>query len=735
MTYLNTRVGVYSSVKSKKTGNQVYVLSKKVNTTLGELLTSGNSQHLIRAYRATKQKHVKDQIVSYTPAGYWPDKRHKTVRPATETGLVQIDIDGKSNPHITDWLAYRQYLFTRYPFIAVCALSCGGAGLYLLCNSTGYDHYEGHFFAIAELLHNSEELNIDTSVSSPNEIRYLSLPEDALIRSDAAMFTEIREKPKNEFDAIFIQGDGKLVEIPEELRGHMQRKHVVDFITRNLHNGVTIDQVQGYLSLHARDYMSPNSHMYGDAQAYCTLAEDLYRRYNEQFNQAAEVGQKAKLTSGSTGIKLLVHPGSKDRENRLKEYERLQFALSWVYGRVHYDVLADSYKLDDGTETGPGREYEEYNALADDLTYIDKHFFVTAFETGKIPRVNSLKLWSESLPDWDKKDWIKKFAGYLPAKDPVQAELFLKGWLIRSYIQGCNPGDRNVMEIVNRWFLILHQHKEDSGKSSYLQWLSPNMDWVKLSGIEESKDGYSAMAKYLFVLDDELKGLGSFKYYERLKAMISTAKVDVRPPYAKADINLPRVTSFYGSTNSDNIFPASEGNTRFLVIPLRDEAFNWREYTRTIDKQQLWAQVKHLAGTDWLEKNSGAIADIRKEINSGLTRESLEVYAVSHYLQADTSGNVLPAGRILELLRDDYDYKNLNINNLGNALRSQFGERVNGYMNGKRMKGYPVMFSVTQSVTQGSDSRAAVAVALGDQEQKAKLGVSRMISRRPNATK
>lgn len=718
MTYLDIRVGVYSSVKSKKTGNQVYVLDKKLNITLGALLSSGNSQHLIRAYRSTRQKHVKDQIASYTPAGHWPDKRHKATRPATETGLVQIDIDGKSNPHITDWLAYRQYLFTKFPFIAVCAISCGGAGIYLLCNSSGYDHYEGHFFAIADLLHNSEELNIDTSVSSPNEIRYLSLPEDCLVRSDAAMFTDIREKPRNEFDAIFIQGDGQLVEIPEELRGHMQRKHVVDFITRNLHNGVPIEQIQAYLTLHARDYMSPSSHMYGDAAAYATLAEDLYRRYADQFNQAAEVGQKARLTSpgSSGGIKLLVHPGSKDRENRLKEYERLQYALAWVYGRVHYDVLADSYKLDDGSETGPGREYEEYNALADDLTYIDKHFFVTAFETGKIQRINSLKIWSEGLPKWDKKDWIKKFAAYLPAKDPLQAELFLKGWLIRAYIQGVNPNDADLMSVVNRWFLILHQHKEDSGKSSYLQWLSPRLDWVKLSGIEESKDGYSAMAKYLFVLDDELKGLGSFKYYERLKAMISTAKVDVRPPYAKADINLPRVTSFYGSTNSDSIFPATEGNSRFLVIPLKDEEFNWREYTRTIDKQQLWSQVAHLANTDWLEKNSAAIADQRREINAGLTRESSEVFAVTNYLRTDTTGNVLPTGKILERLRDDFDYKNLNINTLGQALRTVFGERTNGVCNGVRMKGYPVRFGSDSNSDSRSDST---------QEPRAKLGGSK----------
>lgn len=729
MTYLNTRVGVYSSVKSKKTGNQVYVLNKKLNTTLGELLSSGNSQHLIRAYRSTGQKHVKDQIASYTPAGYWSDKRHKTTRPQTETGLVQIDIDGKSNPHITDWLSYRQYLFTRYPFIAVCAVSCGGKGLYLLCNSSGYDHYEGHFFAIAELLHNSEELNIDTSVSSPNEIRYLSLPEDCLVRADAAMFTDVREKPKNEFDAIFIEGDGKLVEVPEELRGYMQRKHVVDFITRNLHNGVTVDQVQAYLSLHARDYMSPQSHMYGDAAAYSTLAEDLYRRYAEQFNQAAEAGHKARLSSpgAAGGIKLLVHPGSKDREKRLMEYERLQYALAWVYGRVHYDVLADSYKLDDQTETGPGREYEEYNAMADDLTYIDKHFFVTAFETGKIQRINSLKIWSDQLPDWDKKDWVKKFAGYLPAKDPKQAELFLKGWLIRAYIQGCNPNDADLMSIVNRWFLILHQHKEDSGKSSYLQWLSPNLNWVKLSGIEESKDGYSAMAKYLFVLDDELKGLGSFKYYERLKAMISTAKVDVRPPYAKADINLPRVTSFYGSTNSDNIFPATEGNSRFLVIPLRDEEFNWREYTRTIDKQQLWSQIKHLASTDWLDKNSGLIADYRKEINAGLTRESQEIFAVTNYLAQDLSGNVLPTGKIMERLRNDFDYKSININSLGQALRTVFGERINGLYGGVRTKGYQVYFKIDKPGVQSSVS-TSVSGSVSDQNDRAKLRGSRFIS-------
>jgi hypothetical protein len=704
MSYLDTRVGVYLYGKNKKTGKDYYQLSEKRSVPLGELLKSGESRHLIRQYRRTRKYDIKKQIASYTPAGFYPEKRTKTTTPQQQTGLVQIDIDGKSNPR-EDWVLYRDYLFREYPFIAVAAISCGGEGIYLLINTTGFENYDGHYFAAVKLFSEREELVIDTAVSSSNEVRFLSLPEDCLIREDADVFTEVTVKPKNEYENATQEGDGALIEVPKAQRGKMQRENVVRFITANIHNGVPINEVKVYLTQHCEDYMSRDSHMYGNAEGYCDLADDLYNRYADQFNQAIEKGRKATLTraaGGGSSKAAIVHPATQEREKAMRDSEKLRTAIDWVQSRCVYDVIGDQYVTTEGT-TNPDKEYAAYNKLSDDMTFIERHFFVTAFATGDIERVNSIKRWGQSLPEWDKKDHIRKLAGYMPAEDPAQAELFLKGWLIRTFIQAVNPEDRDETSIVNRWFLILHQHKEESGKSSFLQWLAPRLEWVKLSGLEENKDGYSAMAKYMLVLDEELAGLGSFRYNERLKAMVSTSKVDVRPPYMKADISMPRVASFCGSTNNDKIFSPTESNTRFLVIPLKDFDFEWKQYVKNVDRAQLWAQVKHLATTDWLDSNDAAIKNYRNEINQTLLKDSEERYVVETYLERTDDGTIMQTEQIAEQLRETFNYTKINLITLGQSLRKLYGERVNGYVNGGRRKGYPVRFKKGES---GSESIA-----------------------------
>lgn len=697
MSYLNTKVGVYTSVKSKKTGRLVYVLNEKMSRPLMEVLQSTDFVHRINAYRSTKKKLVKDQIGSFTPVGYYPEKRVKTVEPETQTGLIQIDIDGKVNGNVTDWPAYRDYLFATYPFIAVASLSCGGGGLYLLINTTGYENYERHFYAAVELLSDQEELNIDISVSSPNEIRYLALPSDALIRPDATVFDLVRDKPKNEFDDIFIEGNGQLVEVPQVLRGTMQRKHAVDFITRNLHNGVGIDQVTEYLTLHCKDYMSRDSHMYGDAEALSQLTQDLYHRYADQFNQAATPSRRATIHRRGTDSagnpiapQQFVHPVHDEPDKMMRDDDKLRTAIDFVQSRVTYDLVQGNYVTDDGQTTNPAKEYAAYNEISDRFTFIEKHFFSSVFEAGMIAQINSMRVWADSLPEWDGNDWVSMIASYLPAKDPQQARLFLTGWLIKAFEQATNFRDRNPIDIVNRWFLILHQHRENSGKTSYLQWLSPRHEWVKLSGLEESKDGYAAMARYMFVLDDELNGLGNFKQQERLKSMVSTSKIDVRIPYGKSDVNLQRVASFYGSTNSDKIFSPTEGNSRFLVIPLRDEKFNWQEYTLSVDRSQMWAQVKAMASTEWIRQNEQSIDTLRRAINADLVKEDEEYYLVSKYLVQDES-NIMQTGEIIEAFKERYNYTRVNYNRIAQSLIKVFGQRRNGYNpDGSRTKGYPV---------------------------------------------
>lgn len=421
--------------------------------------------------------------------------------------------------------------------------------------------------------------------------------------------------------------------------------------------------------IHDEEWMMPESHTGGDF---------------DKLKTACKAAWKKALAEVEAGV---------TPKKELKNFEKLRIAREWVDFRVVYDTFLGQY-LCDNVVTNPAAEYDTYNFQADEDTYIPKPFFVNAFEVDRMPRVSVLKDWGESLPKH--KGAIKeinKLATFIPAVDPEQAQLFLTGWLIRSYIQAVNPFDQDANSIVNRWFLILHQQRQDSGKSGFFRWLSPYPGWVKENGLEDNKDGYIALARYLFVLDDELGGLSRVQQHERLKAMISTSKIDVRPPYGKVDVSLDRTASFCGSTNNTDIFPSAEGTTRFLVLPLTEQEFDWQSYTQQVDKTKLWAEVKYLATTDWLDVNTPAIIKYRSDTNKEFVKDDIEAFVVARYIREDIKAtHLLRAGDIMRIFcGTDYGYNNLNIVRLGQALRKTFGERMSGKSpDGADIKGYKV---------------------------------------------
>lgn len=298
MNYLSTKVGIYKSSRYKhpKTGKPVLGYTFRKAIPLEDLLKDSTSKFLIQKYRETKNPRVKEDILLFTPAGYYTGKRQEK-EPLTEsTGLVQVDVDGKTNPKIENWPKYRDYLFERYPWIAVCGISCGGQGLFILALTTGWENYSAHFYALAELLEAEEELIIDRAVSSPNELRYMTLNEDIVYRDKAKVFKDTASKPQSKFELTTVIGTGKLVAIPDSLVGKMRRQDVLDYILANLHNGVTRAEVVAYLGNNLDKLTDKTSTVHGDMDAVDYLSVDLYTRYADQFGQRGS--ERARLSSG-----------------------------------------------------------------------------------------------------------------------------------------------------------------------------------------------------------------------------------------------------------------------------------------------------------------------------------------------------------------------------------------------------------------------------------------------------
>lgn len=283
LNYLATLVSLYKAVTNKK-GNTVYIANG--SKPLKDVLTSADTDKLVKAFRRSNDKKQKARILTFTPVGKYGSERKKTVKPEACTNLVQIDIDSKVNPQITNWPKYRDHLFKKYEWIAVVSLSCSGAGLFILAHTTCWESYEEHFNHIADLLNKNEELNIDLAVGSPNELRYCTLSEDVVMRPNAKIYKGTKPREVAAIDTVEVKGDGEVIQVPKEDWGKWHYVHLSSYLGKSIANAVPKEDVIAYMQQNCKKFFDKASTRFGDPSLIRDQIETFYDTYGEQFGAA-----------------------------------------------------------------------------------------------------------------------------------------------------------------------------------------------------------------------------------------------------------------------------------------------------------------------------------------------------------------------------------------------------------------------------------------------------------------
>lgn len=281
--YLDTPVSLYKAVTNRK-GSTVYIANG--SKPLREVLASPDTDRIVKAFRKTNDKKLKARINTFTPVGKYGTERKKTVKPEACTNLVQIDIDSKVNAHVKNWHKYRDYLFKKYEWIAVIGLSCSGAGLFILANTTAWENYEAHFNHIANLLNEQEELNIDLAVGSPNELRYCTLSEDVVTRENAKVYKGVKEREVHYTDTVEVKGDGEIIPVPKETYGTWHYVHLASYLGKSIANAVPKEAVIAYMQENCKKFFDKASTRFGDPNLIREQIETFYDSYAEQFGAA-----------------------------------------------------------------------------------------------------------------------------------------------------------------------------------------------------------------------------------------------------------------------------------------------------------------------------------------------------------------------------------------------------------------------------------------------------------------
>jgi len=114
---------------------------------------------------------------------------------ARKTGWIALDVDGKDNPHLTDFEAVRDEL-SKIIYVAFSCLSVGGNGVWLLLKVEHPDRQEDYF---QQLLHDFRERGVvldHTKGKNPNEARFYSFDPGAKIRDDFKIYDRLPSTPQ-----------------------------------------------------------------------------------------------------------------------------------------------------------------------------------------------------------------------------------------------------------------------------------------------------------------------------------------------------------------------------------------------------------------------------------------------------------------------------------------------------------------------------------------------------------
>jgi putative DNA primase/helicase len=361
-TYLDTQVSLYKAVTNKK-GSTVYISNG--SKPLREVLQSNDTDRLVKSFRKTNDKKIKARINTFTPVGKYGSERKKSIKPEECTNLVQIDIDSKVNGHIKNWKKYQDYIFKKYEWAAVVALSCSGAGMFILVNTTGWENYEAHFNHVADLLNRQEELNIDLAVGSPNELRYCTLSEDVLMRENAKVYKGVKEREVHFVDTIQVKGDGEVITVPKESYGTWHYVHLSSYLGKSIQNAVPMDAVIDYMSANCKKFFDKASTRFADPGAIREQITTFYDHYNEQFGTAKQSVRVKIGTAESDTLKSDVFDDTLDFHKTNQTQRQIMIV----------DAILDKYKIvttDAGVHFYTGTYWE----LMKDSTV--EHFMMSA---------------------------------------------------------------------------------------------------------------------------------------------------------------------------------------------------------------------------------------------------------------------------------------------------------------------------------------------------------------------
>ena len=204
----------------------------------------------------------------------------------------------------------------------------------------------------------------------------------------------------------------------------------------------------------------------------------------------------------------------------------------------------------------------------------------------RISEYHPFTAYFERLPEWDGTDRVSALARRV-SDDPVWVNGFHR-WMLGLSAQWMQF--RSDTNRANSVAPLLVSSRQGLGKSTFCRLLMPDAlkaYYTESYDLCSPASAEARLAAYGLINLDEFDKLGASKM-PLLKNLMQASALNIRKAYKRSASTLPRIASFIGTSNREDLLVDRTGSRRFLCVSLEHAI----DCTTSVEHEQLYAQLK-----------------------------------------------------------------------------------------------------------------------------------------------
>ena len=207
----------------------------------------------------------------------------------------------------------------------------------------------------------------------------------------------------------------------------------------------------------------------------------------------------------------------------------------------------------------------------------------------RISEYHPFTAYFEQLPEWDGKDRVSALARRV-SDNPVWVNGFHR-WMLGLSAQWMQfRSDTNSINRANSVAPLLVSSRQGLGKSTFCRLLMPDVlkaYYTESYNLGSPASAEAKLAAYGLINLDEFDKLSASKM-PLLKNLMQASALNIRKAYKRSASALPRIASFIGTSNREDLLVDRTGSRRFLCVSLEHAI----DCVTPVEHEQLYAQLK-----------------------------------------------------------------------------------------------------------------------------------------------